>query len=120
MKITPARQTIYKIIKDTSGPIDTASILDHILSKKLSIDRATVFRSLNFFLKNKLINKVEFSDGKTRYEVETLPPSSSYDLYKLRFSSRYWSVYNSSFRKENYRRKAIQGWVSFFRIFWIM
>lgn len=66
---TNNRKEILSIFLANSKPIDTQFVLDELAEKKLSIDRVTVFRTINSFVENKLLQKLEFNEGKSRYEV---------------------------------------------------
>ncbi len=68
---TQNRQTILSIFLKNSGPLDTQFILDELNKKKTNMDRVTVFRTINSFVDSKLLNKLEFNEGKSRYELTT-------------------------------------------------
>lgn len=68
LQITPARLATLKLFESHNTPIDAQHLLEH-LRKELGIDRVTVFRILNAFVEKGLITKLEFGEGKARYEI---------------------------------------------------
>jgi len=73
IKITKARMTILSILKKINKPLDVSEIILKIKKAGAKINRVTVFRNVNFLVKNGLISKVELNEGKYRYEISTLP-----------------------------------------------
>jgi len=65
---TPARIATLKLFESHEKPMDAVHLIDH-LQKELGIDRVTVFRILNAFVAKGLITKLEFGEGKARYEL---------------------------------------------------
>ncbi len=72
-KKTPARTSILDIFKKAKKPIDVGGIVKRLKILKIKVDRVTVFRNINLLVNKKLINKVEFNEGKYRYEIASLP-----------------------------------------------
>ncbi len=70
LKSTPARISALKLFEKTENPID-ANQITQFLKNDLQIDRVTVFRILNSFVEKGLLRKLEFSEGKARYELAT-------------------------------------------------
>lgn len=68
LKVTPVRVAALKLFESAEKPLDAQFLIDH-LHKKLAVDRVTVFRLLNTFVANRLLRKVEFGEGKARYEL---------------------------------------------------
>jgi Fe2+ or Zn2+ uptake regulation protein len=67
LKVTETRKALIDLIKGTKKPLDASFIVSN-LQKKLNIDRATVFRILNVLSKHGILRKLEFGEGKARYE----------------------------------------------------
>lgn len=67
LKLTPKRKVVYDVIQSLKHPTDAATIEKEV-QKKAKIDRATVFRTINFLIDAAYVQKVEFGDGKARYE----------------------------------------------------
>lgn len=68
LKVTPARVATMKLFESHNTPIDVLHVTSH-LQKDLGIDRVTVFRIINTFVEKGLIKKLEFQEGKARYEL---------------------------------------------------
>lgn len=68
--VTSARLATMELFENHDTPIDAQHVIDH-LQKKLGIDRVTGFRILNSFTEKGLLRKVDFGDGKGRYELAT-------------------------------------------------
>jgi Fur family ferric uptake transcriptional regulator len=73
MKKTLARTSILDILKKIKKPIDVGEIIKRLKSMKIQVDRVTVFRNINLLVKKELVDKVEFNEGKYRYEIASLP-----------------------------------------------
>ena len=68
LKSTPARLIALQHFEKLSKPTDSKDILK-FLNSKLNIDRVTVFRILNSFVEKGLVRKIDFGEGKARYEL---------------------------------------------------
>jgi len=73
IKKTLARTVILDILKKIKKPVSVGEIIENLNKIKIKIDRVTVFRNINLLVKKELINKVEFNEGKYRYELASLP-----------------------------------------------
>ena len=67
---TPARSAITAIFESADSPIDVEQIIGFLRSKKLKTNKVTVYRILDFLYKNGIVDKLEFGEGKFRYEVK--------------------------------------------------
>lgn len=75
-KMTPQRQTILQIFLDHPGEHLSAEDVHGLLRDKRSeIGLATVYRSLELLSELGILQKIEFGDGCSRYEVNTLDPT---------------------------------------------
>lgn len=59
--------TVLDILKKSKKPVDAA-----VLVNKLGVNKTTVYRQIEKFVKEGLILEVEFGDGKKRYELGSL------------------------------------------------
>jgi Fur family ferric uptake transcriptional regulator len=66
LKNTPSRLAILSVLKEKNRPLDVLEIFELTKDKA---DLATVYRTLEAFCANGLANKVEFREGKYRYEL---------------------------------------------------
>ena|SRR3989344_8922401 len=70
-RITKVRNAIVNILSSNTNPLSVQEIIRLLYKKDLSANKTTVYRELNFLLKQKLISDIEFGDGKKRYELNT-------------------------------------------------
>lgn len=68
LQVTPARIAAMQLFESHDSPFDAQHLIDH-LQKDLGIDRVTVFRIINAFVEKGLIRRLEFGEGKARYEL---------------------------------------------------
>jgi len=69
MKITRIRKKILLFFKKQKKPITYDKIVDYLKKSNFNFDRSTVFRNLNFLEKEGIIQKLNFGDGVSRYEL---------------------------------------------------
>lgn len=69
LKVTPARVATMQLFESHDSPLDAQHLVEHLV--KEGIDRVTVFRLLNAFVEKGLIRKLEFGEGKARYELSS-------------------------------------------------
>jgi Fur family transcriptional regulator, ferric uptake regulator len=76
-KLTPQRQHILQIFLDRSGEHLSAEDVHAILRNSHSeIGLATVYRSLELLNELGILQKMEFGDGCSRYEVKQMDPET--------------------------------------------
>ena len=68
LHVTPARLATMQLFESHNTPLDAQHLIDH-LHNTLGVDRVTVFRILNAFVEKGLVRKLEFGEGKARYEL---------------------------------------------------
>jgi len=68
LKSTPARVAVLKYLESIESPVDVLNILDYLEKNNLKFDQATVYRILDLFYKKGFVQKIEFGEGKYRYE----------------------------------------------------
>lgn len=68
MKATPIRIASIKHFESYDSPLDARELINY-LQKKLEVNKVTVFRMLNTFTEKGLLRKLEFGEGKARYEL---------------------------------------------------
>ncbi len=80
-KATPQRQSILKVLDEYRGSHLSAEEIYGILRERSAeIGLATIYRTLNLFLALNILIKVDFDDGRNRYE---LVPGQRYRHYHL-------------------------------------
>ena len=68
LKITPQRIAVLKEINKDKGHRESEDIYLAIKSSKTHVSRATVYRTLDILVQNKFVRKLNFGDGRARYE----------------------------------------------------
>jgi Fur family peroxide stress response transcriptional regulator len=71
LKITHQRIVVYQAIRCTDKHPTAEQIYDMIKEQNPSISLATVYKTLETFVENKLINKVSTPQGTMRYDART-------------------------------------------------
>lgn len=69
LKNTPSRLAILSALQKENKPLD---VLEIFALTKNKADLATVYRTLETFFGNGLINRIEFGEGKYRYELKRI------------------------------------------------
>src|SRR3989344_6847134 len=69
-KSTPARIAIADFLSSSAYPVDIGSIIRFLRSKNLKTNKVTVYRTIDFLLQEDLVKRVEFGEGKYRYELQ--------------------------------------------------
>lgn len=73
LKATPARVTILMLLQKSKTPLDVAEVADYVKKHNIETNQSTIYRILNAFVENGLAKQVEFQEGKSRYELASLP-----------------------------------------------
>ncbi|MBP6882388.1 MAG: transcriptional repressor [Candidatus Levybacteria bacterium] len=69
LRTTGARLAVLSFFNETAGPLGADEIIEHLLSEHEKVDKATVYRMLETFYQKGLIKRLEFGEGKYRYEI---------------------------------------------------
>ncbi len=70
LKITQARISLLELIEKENKPLDSQFLID-TLKQKFKVDKVTIFRILNVLTEHGILRKLEFGEGKARYELNT-------------------------------------------------
>jgi len=70
LKITQARVSLLELMAKEDKPLD-AQYLTDILQKASQVDKVTIFRILNVLTEHGILRRLEFGEGKARYELNT-------------------------------------------------
>ncbi len=73
VKTTPQRLAVLEIFLKLKKPLDITALSQKLKEKTREINRATVFRTVNLFVKTGIIQRIELSEGKYRYELSDQP-----------------------------------------------
>ena len=68
LRYTLQRQSIWDEIKRSEEHRDAESIYQSLRDDNISVSRATVYRTIDVLVKNKMVRKMELGDGKSLYE----------------------------------------------------
>lgn len=69
IKNTPARRAVFDFLLLQKKPVDVLEITDALHKKNLDTNLVTVYRILDAFLEKGMIDRLEFQEGKYRYEI---------------------------------------------------
>ncbi|WKZ24523.1 MAG: transcriptional repressor [Patescibacteria group bacterium] len=72
-KKTKVRQELIGYLNKLKKPIDAVELLVYLKKKGIEVNKTTVYRELNFLLKQGVIVDIYFDDDKTYYEIAGLP-----------------------------------------------
>lgn len=73
LKSTPTREALLELFEQVHEPVDVPFLLAHVKKRGIRTDRATVFRNMNTFTQRGITRRVELGDGRSRYELASLP-----------------------------------------------
>lgn len=68
LKGTKPRLAVLHVLEEQHRPLDVAEILHGLEEHHIAADQATVYRILDTFTQKGLIERLEFHEGKFRYE----------------------------------------------------
>ena len=68
LRFTRQRLAVWMEIRISREHRDADDIFISIRSKGVSVSRATVYRTIDVLVKNKLVRKLDVGDGKNRFE----------------------------------------------------
>lgn len=69
LKKTNARLAVLSYLDETRTPQTADEIFSHVNEEHDEVDRATIYRILDTFYKKGLVHRLEFSEGKYRFEL---------------------------------------------------
>lgn len=83
-KMTPARQEILKIFLAHGGQhLSAEDVHDYMREKKSNVGLATVYRSLDLLTEMGILTRLDFGDGRARYEIFSENPKSHHHHHHL-------------------------------------
>ncbi|MEA3286144.1 MAG: Fur family transcriptional regulator [Candidatus Marinimicrobia bacterium] len=68
LKATSQRIALLKLLNSTHEHFDAEEIYFELYKQQKSVSRATVYRSLEALVDQQLVSKLDFGDGRMRYE----------------------------------------------------
>jgi Fur family ferric uptake transcriptional regulator len=69
LKVTTARQAVLEFFAGNDKPVDVSELLVYLKEREIDADKATVYRILEVFYEKGIIARMEFGEGKFRYEL---------------------------------------------------
>lgn len=69
LRVTPARLQVLEALNAASEPVDIAHVYTQVQKTNSPVDKATVYRTIESFLKNDIVKQIDFREGKYRYEL---------------------------------------------------
>ena len=69
LKATSARLAVLSFLDHTKQPLSADDIYDHLRKEHDEADRATIYRILDTFFQKGIATRLEFGEGKYRYEL---------------------------------------------------
>lgn len=70
LRKTPARTAVNEFLLNSSSPVDVEQVIKYLRSKNLNTNKVTVYRIMDFMFENGIVNRLEFGEGKYRYELQ--------------------------------------------------
>jgi len=68
LKATSQRVALLKLLNGTDEHFDAEEIYFQLKKQQKNVSRATVYRSLDALVEQRLVHKLDFGDGRMRYE----------------------------------------------------
>lgn len=69
LKVTQPRLAVLSFLGHTNQPLTADEIYEHLRAEHDEADRATIYRILDSFYRKGLTTRLEFGEGKYRYEL---------------------------------------------------
>jgi len=69
LKITTPRKKVLGVLLTSKKPLSAEEILYVLEEQRVEVDLASIYRTLNIFEDKKIVEAIDFSDGKKRFEV---------------------------------------------------
>lgn len=66
-RVTPARMKMFKIFVSSPTPVPADKLV-----KKIGVNKTTIYRDIDLFVKKGFIEESDFGDGIKRYELKDL------------------------------------------------
>lgn len=70
LKKTPARLAVTEFLNMSKEPVGIGQIINYLKKQKLNTNKVTVYRIIDHFYKSGIVNRLEFGEGKFRYEIK--------------------------------------------------
>lgn len=71
-RLTKARRKIVKVFSDTTRPLSVNEIADILRQMKIKVDKTTIYREIEFLMRNKYVSEVGLRFNEVSYEPADL------------------------------------------------
>lgn len=69
LRVTDARTTVLQILSSSEKPLDVAEIETQLAHQGVNANEVTIYRMLDAFVEKGLVDRLDFQEGKFRYEM---------------------------------------------------
>lgn len=69
LKVTTPRKKIFEVLLSSKKPLSAEEIYYILEEQNVEVDLASIYRTLNIFEDKAVLEAIDFSDGKKRFEV---------------------------------------------------
>lgn len=73
LKVTPKRLAVLEILHKSQNPVDIEDLRKELSGRKIKADTVTIYRIIETYLRNNLVKKYNFHEGKFRFELIDRP-----------------------------------------------
>lgn len=70
-KMTPVRTALIEVLLGSDTPLSIEEISNLLESKDLTPNKTTLYREVEFLKEQKMLEEIDFGDGKKRYEISS-------------------------------------------------
>ncbi|TSC56775.1 MAG: Fur family transcriptional regulator, ferric uptake regulator [Parcubacteria group bacterium Gr01-1014_18] len=70
LKLSQGKKEILEIL-EKNAPISVPEILSSLKTKKISLNKTSIYRALSTLIKKKLVSEIDLGEGKKRYEASS-------------------------------------------------
>jgi len=68
-RVTEARRAVLQILMNEEKPVDVALIESTLENNQIEANQVTIYRMLEAFVEKGLVTRLDFQEGKFRYEL---------------------------------------------------
>ena len=73
LKVTSKRLAVLSILEQNPDPLSIEEITNFLRKKKIKADQVTIYRIIEVLQNINLVTRINFHEGKFRYELATKP-----------------------------------------------
>lgn len=71
LSVTRGRISVLSVLSDAPAPLDALEIRKRSAANGVKLDKVTVYRILDQFIAAQLVRRIDFHEGKFRYELDS-------------------------------------------------